>query len=610
MTRTTDEELAYQRAKRAAFDQYEQAISWCGTGGCGAYKAINTGNWPAISLKGLRDRLAGVVVNGEEHADKRILTMLEEVQLAKWLKEENKAIKGKTRDEQREKIQEVLKLRKKANRLGGRKKPPPLSTVALNVLADQGATLPADSWFVRFFATHEDIVVEKKQHRESLDRGKKHTEAVVDNHFFSPAGLKTEMEAAGVMDSAGLIDEWRLGWLDEAPQFIDYNSEKGGGQRKVASGPSDACMTLLPENRECITVNMLQILAGFMCAPQICREQMYVSAEQAAEDDSIRIDTKIFDDRILLPMMVSTYCQMSCTPRGVQTGRSFLQRMQLFDIELTALEAALGSSLRPFVLGMDNASSHHDDEAQQFCASVQIRLWYEESLTSDYLQALDQYNRKFHIVYRSGVKEERKIRNKPTMRISFVQFMIIFARVWFYWSSPLDRVRSFRKVGITAHGSHGIRPDLVNRSKFTIGEVDEEEEEEEMNTTVESPEGVRKDSRMYYKRKLESALSIINQLTEVPWSPAEAKLLVTTPQPSQQYISSRERLCEEEFGSYTLKGMGEKKRLKRDARQSERDRITTKQNASIAKKLKEAIYEQELDNFYWLCTPECTCGNG
>jgi hypothetical protein len=271
MGRTTDQEIIYQRARRTAFDQYEQAISWCGAGGCGAYKAFNSGKWPAISLKGLRDRLSGDVVNGEEHADKRILTMLEEVQLARWLKKENKAIKGKTRDEQREKIQEFLKLRKKANWKGGRKKPPPLSTLAKTVLGD--SNLPCDRWFVRFFATHEDIVVEKKQHRESLDRGKKHTEAVVDNHFFSPAGLKAEMEDAGVMDSDGLIDEWRLGWLDEAPQFIDYNSEKGGGQRKVAAGPGDACMTLLPENRECLTVNIKKGL---------CKVRACVAARKAS----------------------------------------------------------------------------------------------------------------------------------------------------------------------------------------------------------------------------------------------------------------------------------------------------------------------------------------
>ena len=140
MGRIAHEEIIYERAKCAAFDRYEQAISWYGTVGCGATKAFDTGNWPAISLKGLRDRLAGAVINGEEHADKRILTVLEEVQLAKWLlKEENKAIKGKTRNEQ-----------------------------------------------------------------------KKHTEAVVHHHFFSPAGLKAEMKAAGVMDSCGLIDEWRL----------------------------------------------------------------------------------------------------------------------------------------------------------------------------------------------------------------------------------------------------------------------------------------------------------------------------------------------------------------------------------------------------------------
>ena len=106
------------------------------------------------------------MVNGGEHADKRILTMPEEVQLAKWLKAENKAIKGKTRDEQREKIQEILQFRRACNKEGGRQRPAPLST-----MADKGVSLPCDRWFWRFFASHEDIVVQKKQHRESLDRG-------------------------------------------------------------------------------------------------------------------------------------------------------------------------------------------------------------------------------------------------------------------------------------------------------------------------------------------------------------------------------------------------------------------------------------------------------
>ena len=46
-------------------------------------------------------------MNGEEHPDKRILTFQEERQLAKWLQQENRAIKGKNRDEQRAKIVEI-----------------------------------------------------------------------------------------------------------------------------------------------------------------------------------------------------------------------------------------------------------------------------------------------------------------------------------------------------------------------------------------------------------------------------------------------------------------------------------------------------------------------
>ena len=85
----------------------------------------------------------------------------------------------------------------------------------------------------------------KKQHRENLDRGKKHNEGVVDNHFFSPAGLQAEMLDAGVMDTDGLIDADRVGWLDEAPNFIDFDSKKGGGQLNVRMmGPKTSLLPM------------------------------------------------------------------------------------------------------------------------------------------------------------------------------------------------------------------------------------------------------------------------------------------------------------------------------------------------------------------------------
>ena len=95
--------------------------------------------------------------------------------------------------------------------------------------------------------------------RESVDRAKKHNQKVLDHHFYSPTGLKAELLDARVMDAeTGEIDEWRLLWLDEAPNMIDYNSEKGGGRKKYAGLPGKPCHMLLPENRECPTVNMVQ----------------------------------------------------------------------------------------------------------------------------------------------------------------------------------------------------------------------------------------------------------------------------------------------------------------------------------------------------------------
>ena len=67
----------------------------------------------------MHDRAHGKVVNGEEYADRRILTLREMVQFAKWLASEAKAGKPKDRDMQRSKIVEMLELRKRL-RYGGR----------------------------------------------------------------------------------------------------------------------------------------------------------------------------------------------------------------------------------------------------------------------------------------------------------------------------------------------------------------------------------------------------------------------------------------------------------------------------------------------------------
>jgi hypothetical protein len=204
MGRTADEELDHQRWVRARYEQYEEAIAWCKSGAGGAKKAYSTGQWDLITVSGLLRRLkppeAGGVVNGEEYADRSILTMQEERQLAAWLKAENKVLKGKTRDEQRTKIVEILRHRKRQNKRGGRARVP-VSNAATAVIDDAGINLPSNEWFVSFFARWEDVVTEKRQKRENLDRMKKHNETVVTNHFTgrSKSGLQHKRSESGSM---------------------------------------------------------------------------------------------------------------------------------------------------------------------------------------------------------------------------------------------------------------------------------------------------------------------------------------------------------------------------------------------------------------------------
>ena len=96
----------------------------------------------------------------------------------------------------------------------------------------------------------------EKQTREISDRVKKHNEIVVPvhNHFYDSAGLQAELLDAGAMDpNTYEVDPWRLLQLDECPNFIDFNSEKGNSQRRVVAGPGDPCVSCTPENRDSIT---------------------------------------------------------------------------------------------------------------------------------------------------------------------------------------------------------------------------------------------------------------------------------------------------------------------------------------------------------------------
>lgn len=117
------------------YHEYEAALAWCKENGkrskaAMAYAAEHQ-LWERITERGLRRRLDGSVINGEEYMDRRILTTMEELQLAEWLRSENRAGKAKNREETRRKIYDILDLRRRVR--VGRRLPSHAHTLTLTL---------------------------------------------------------------------------------------------------------------------------------------------------------------------------------------------------------------------------------------------------------------------------------------------------------------------------------------------------------------------------------------------------------------------------------------------------------------------------------------------
>ena len=97
------------------YHQYEAALAWMQENAPKKEKAaIATGQFPDINAFALRRRRTGEVVNGEEYSDRKILTLVEMIQLAKWLANENDAGWPNNREQTRAKIVEMLTVRLKS----------------------------------------------------------------------------------------------------------------------------------------------------------------------------------------------------------------------------------------------------------------------------------------------------------------------------------------------------------------------------------------------------------------------------------------------------------------------------------------------------------------
>jgi hypothetical protein len=99
---------------------------------------------------------------------------------------------------------------------------------------------------------------------------------------------------------------------------------------------------------------------------------------------------------------------------------------------------------------------------QHFDSEVKNR----PAASSGFLQALDQFNKKFHMAYNKERKRYQKIRrmNSQPETINTADFFTIVSQIWPFWSTPSDRRVAFQKVGIL---QNRLDASLVDRSKFT-----------------------------------------------------------------------------------------------------------------------------------------------
>jgi hypothetical protein len=132
---------------------------------------------------------------------------------------------------------------------------------------------------------------------------------------------------------------------------------------------------------------------------------------------------------------------------------------------------------------------------------------------------LDQYNKKFHIHY-NGTIREFKIQYKSQITVVNNEwFMKAMAFMWLNWSTRLDRIKSFRSVGL-CQGGQALRPDLNDRSNFILDLGEDSPAVSPIKVEIISPIDERACSANYYRKKLEQAMAIIEKLQERPDLPS------------------------------------------------------------------------------------------
>ncbi|KAK3242282.1 hypothetical protein CYMTET_48019 [Cymbomonas tetramitiformis] len=280
-----------------------------------------------------------------------------------------------------------------------------------------------------------------------------------EERYYARYGLRAGLIAAQaanpeapLFDEASdtILDPRRILNEDELPQFIA--DAKGNNKKKVGAGKGDIAQEPTNPNRTCVTVHMIWSLDGFKWGDQLIFAQARLTSDMAIDEARSTFTNEIHETQ-----GVSTFLLISPAEKGVQTGHTLAERMDMLDKE-----------------------------------------------------ALDQFNKKFHNQYNKAKKNYKKEKasqltqetGKPhstgDIKLSKVEFLIIFSRISMDWSTAEDRRTAFRVVGLL---QNAMAPSEIDRKAFIVQPNSPKAQSELVFGPVASPENVRKDSAQYWKAK-------------------------------------------------------------------------------------------------------------
>ena len=154
--------------------------------------------------------------------------------------------------------------------------------------------------------------------------------------------------------------------------------------------------------------------------------------------DSLNMFDQVIDERT----QISSHGLISQTDNGVQTGTTLLNRLKMLKGELEERGVPF-----PVVILSDNQLSRKVEFVTCWLLENQITICTEPANSSGFLQAPDQYNRKWHGAYKRGVKQLRLDQPKPKkanmkkdLSINLHWFLHIVSLYWCSWRTPLDRL--------------------------------------------------------------------------------------------------------------------------------------------------------------------------